>query len=98
MGHRLAPQARADIDDIAYFVFEASGSVETAERLVDTIYGRILLLGRHPHIGRQRDDLLAGIRLFPVGDYVLLYRVEGVDAVVARVVHGSRDLDALFDE
>jgi toxin ParE1/3/4 len=79
-------------------VFEASGSIETAERLVDAIYGRILLFGRHPHLGRQRDDLLAGIRLFPVGDYVLLYRVEEADAVVARVVHGSRDLEALFDE
>ena len=98
MGHRLAPLARADIEEIAYYVFEASGSLEMAERLVDSIYGRILLLGRHPHAGRQRDDLMTGIRLFPVGDYVVLYRVEEADAVVARVVHGSRDLEALFDE
>ena len=30
MGHRLAPQAQADIDDIAYCVFGESGSLETA--------------------------------------------------------------------
>lgn len=98
MAHRLAPEARADIEEIAYYVFEASRSVETAERLVDAIYGRILLLGKYPHAGRQRDDLMPGIRLFPVGDYVVLYRVDANDAVVARVVHGSRDLEGLFEE
>ena len=37
MGHRLAPQAQADIDDIAYYVFVQSGSLETADRLIDSI-------------------------------------------------------------
>jgi hypothetical protein len=36
--------------------------------------------------------------MFPVGDYLVLYRVDGKDVVVDRVVHGSRDLEALFGE
>jgi hypothetical protein len=31
-----------------------------------------------------------------VGDYLVLYREAGTDVAIVRVVHGSRDLDALF--
>ena len=37
MAHRLAPQAEADLDDIAYYVFRETGSIEIAERLIDSI-------------------------------------------------------------
>ena len=95
MAHRLSPQAQADIDDIAYYIFVESGSLETADRLIESIYGRFVLLGTYQHAGRQRDDLLPGLRVFPVGDYVLLYRVEGDDVLIVRVVRASRDLEAL---
>jgi hypothetical protein len=29
MGHRLSPQARADVDEIAYYTSVESGSLET---------------------------------------------------------------------
>jgi hypothetical protein len=37
MAHRLAPQAKVDIDDIAYYIFEATGNFELADRLVDSV-------------------------------------------------------------
>ena len=98
MGHRLAPQARADIDDIAYYIFVESGSLETADRLIESIYSRFVLLGTYPRAGRVRADLRPGMRIFSVGDYVVLYRVEGEDVVIDRVVHGSRDLEPLLPE
>ena len=36
MVHRLAPQAQADVDHIAYYVFVESGSIETADRLIES--------------------------------------------------------------
>jgi len=98
MGHRLAPQARADIDDIAYYVFAQSGSFDLADRLIESIYSRFLLLATYPRAGRQRDDLWPGLRIFPVGDYVILYAVAEDDVVIHRVVRGSRDLEAMFGE
>jgi len=36
------------------------------------------------------------LRSFPVGQYVIFYRV-AVDAVeIVTVIHGARDLDSLF--
>jgi plasmid stabilization system protein ParE len=57
MGYRLSPQADSDLDGIWYYVASKSGSVETADRLIDSITGRFFLLANHPNIGRSRDEV-----------------------------------------
>ena len=95
MPYRLAPQAEADIEDIAFYVFPDSGSLEIADRLVHSITERFELLGAYPRAVRTRDDLQPGLRGFPVGEYVLLYRVEEAAVVILRVVRGRRPRVAL---
>ena len=77
MAHRLSPQAQADVDNLAYYLFVETGSIATADRIIESLTTRFSLLGSHPRAGRRRDDLRAGLRGFPVGEYVILYRVEG---------------------
>ena len=96
MGHRLAPEARTDIDEIAYYVFVQSGSPEIAERVIESIYSQFAVLDAYPRAGRRRDELRPGIRSLAVGEYVVLYHVEGNDVLIQRVVRGSRDLPALM--
>jgi plasmid stabilization system protein ParE len=36
------------------------------------------------------------LRSFPVGEYVIIYRVDGGDVLIQRVTHGHRDIEALF--
>jgi toxin ParE1/3/4 len=51
----------------------------------------------YPDLGRARDeDLRPGLRTFPVGEYVVLYRVENEDVVILRVLRGGRNIAALF--
>ncbi len=54
MAHRISPQAAADLDDIWFYVAKESGSIEIADRLIDSIADRFLLLASHPHLGRRR--------------------------------------------
>ena len=97
MAHRLAPEAEAELDDIWYYVAKESASVEIADPLIDSITERFYLLARHPHIGRRRDeDLRPGLRSFPVGEYVIIYRVEENDVLILHVFRGSRDIEALL--
>jgi toxin ParE1/3/4 len=99
MAHRLAPQAEAELDDIWYYIAKESHSIAIADRVVDAITDRFFLLATHPHLGRRRDDgLLPGLRSFPVGEYVIVYRVEGAsaDVLILRVIRGSRDIEALL--
>jgi toxin ParE1/3/4 len=97
MGHIRAPQADSDLEEIWYYVATSSGSADIADRLIDSITERFFLLARHPNIGRARDeDLRPGLRSFPVGEYIIIYRVRDSDVVILRVLRSSRDLAALF--
>ena len=74
-----------------------AGSIEIADRLIDSIAERFYLLACHPHIGRRRDeDLRPGLRSFPVGEYVIIYRFEREDVLILHVLRGSRDIEALL--
>lgn len=98
MAYRLAPEAEADLQDIAFYLFQETGNIEVADRVIQLVAQRFDLLADHPRAGRARDDLRPGIRVFPVGDYLVLYREAGPDVVIVRVLHGSRDVEALYGE
>lgn len=94
--HRLAPEAETDLDNIWIYAAEQSSSFEIADRLIDSITQRFWTLARFPFSGRRRDELCPGLRSFPVGQYVILYRLDDEDVLILRVVRGSRDLELLF--
>ena len=97
MAHGVSPQAATDLDDIWYYVAKESGSIAVANHLIDSITDRFFLLAGHPYLGRSRDDDFGvGSRSFPVNEYVIVYCVKEKDVSILRVVHGRRDMEALF--
>lgn len=97
MAHRLSPEAEADLDDMWYYLATHGGSIDIADRLVDSVTTRFALLASYPSAGRRRDhDLRQGVRTFSVGEYVIAYRIDGDDVLIQRVVRGSRDIEALL--
>jgi toxin ParE1/3/4 len=49
-------------------------------------------------MGPSRPDIAPTLRCFRVGNYLIFYRQAQDGAEIVRVVHGARDLPALFDE
>ena len=49
-----------------------------------------------PYLGRKRPELGLGLRTLVSGDYVIVYQSSAEEVQVMRVVHGRRDLTALF--
>jgi toxin ParE1/3/4 len=97
MAYRLARRAEADLDDIADYIANESGSLDTATRVIEALTARFLFLADNPYAGRARDDDLGpGRRSFPADRYVIVYRAAGRDVEILRVAHGSRDLRALM--
>jgi toxin ParE1/3/4 len=97
MGHVRTAQADSDLDDIWYYVATKSNSTDIAGRFIDAIIDRFFLLASHPNIGRARDeDLRPGLRSFPVGDYVIIYRIQDEDILILRVLRGSRNIAGLL--
>lgn len=97
MAHRLSPEAEAELDGIWWYIAKESGSADVADRFITSLTERFYLLALSPYIGRRRDDdLRPGMRSFPVGEYVILYRIEEGDVFILHVVRGSRNIEALF--
>lgn len=97
MAHRVSEQAAADLDYIWHYVAKESASLEVAARLIDSITDTFLLLSRQPYLGHPRDDDFGlDSRSLSVGECVIIYRVENNDALILRVAHGRRDIDAWF--
>jgi toxin ParE1/3/4 len=98
MGHVRTLQANSDLDEIWYYVASHSGSLEIADRLIDSITERFVLLANYPNLGRARDaDLRPDLRSFTIGEYIIIYRIRGADVVILRVLRGSRNMEILFD-
>jgi toxin ParE1/3/4 len=51
----------------------------------------------NPYIARARGELCQNLRNFPFGRYVIFYLAMPDGIEIVRVLHGARDLDAIFD-
>jgi toxin ParE1/3/4 len=94
MAYRLTRRARKDI--LAIWRHIANDNERAADRFVDLLTHRFRLLGDNPYAGRIREELRPGLRSFPVGEYLILYRPQESGVLIMTVVHGRRDLAALF--
>jgi toxin ParE1/3/4 len=88
------PRARSDLSEIWDYIAEDNDT--RADAFVDLIDQKFQALASHPHLGRSRDELEEGLRSFPIGKYVIFYRGIPAGVEIVRVLHGSRDLDAMF--
>ncbi len=54
------------------------------------------MLSQFPNMGKQRENLVIGLRSFPVKPYVIFYNKTSDGIEVARILHQARDIDAEF--
>ena len=99
--YSIKPKADQDLDDYAdYLAREAT--VDVALDFLSASHETFALLAENPQIGwqsRLNNPTLKALRVFRVSQFekmIILYRphADGVD--ILRVVHGSRNLRALF--
>jgi toxin ParE1/3/4 len=91
----LSDAAKDDLYEIWKYV--ADDNIVEADRLIDTIKRRYSRLETFPNMGHSREELGTGLRTITSGAYVIFYTVENDNVEIARIIHGARDLDELFD-
>lgn len=92
---RVVRTSLAEEDLVGIWINIAKESKAAADRVVDDLDRKTSVIGRHPEIGRERPDIAAGLRYFPSGNYLILYRVLEDHVEIVRYVHGRRDLKRL---
>jgi toxin ParE1/3/4 len=88
------PEAENDLDDIWFYI--AQDNPQEADRFLDRIQATLLTLVEFPHMGTSRDELKPDLCSFSMGNYLIFYfpLEDGIDVV--RVLHGARELEAIF--
>ena len=90
------PRARIDLAEIWEYI--AEDNVEQADAFIGTIDRAFHALAEQPDMGRWRDELAKSLRSLPVGRYIVFYLPLPDGVEIVRVLHGARDLYALFHE
>lgn len=88
------PRAEQDLLDIWDYI--ADDSFDRADEFLDRVEGKLQTLARNPGLGRRRQELLAGLQSFPLGNYVVFYQEIENGIEVIRILHGSRDIEDIF--
>jgi toxin ParE1/3/4 len=94
---RLTEPAIRDIEQIADYIARQSG-LDQADRFLTRLDAKFSKLAQFPNLGRQRDEILPGLRSFPTDQYLILYVPVNQNVDILRVVNGYRDLSALFTD
>jgi toxin ParE1/3/4 len=90
-----SPEAEQDLLAIWIHVARET-SPEVADEQLRFVDRACATLAEWPHSGRARDELFRGVRSIVVDPYVVFYRVGDSAIEIIRVLHGRRDVDAIF--
>ncbi len=91
MGY-LTRTAKAEEDLIEIWMYVAADNPEVADKLIERIDTKCKMLAHNPAMGQARPDIGSGLRYFPTGQYLILYRETSEGVEIVRIVHGARYL------
>ncbi|HEY7089405.1 MAG TPA: type II toxin-antitoxin system RelE/ParE family toxin [Tepidisphaeraceae bacterium] len=92
----LTPEAQGDLEHIVEYIRVEAGASRAA-RVLSEIRGAFRKLAGMPGMGHFREDLLdEHYKFWTVYSYVIVYRWEVRPIQIIAVIHGARDLAALF--
>jgi plasmid stabilization system protein ParE len=91
----LAAAAELDLDAIWEFI--AKDNLDSADRQIAALFDAFEALAQTPGMGHTRQDLTSLPLLFwPVGTYLVVYRVQPERVEIVAVLHGARDLPTVL--
>ncbi len=93
MKARISDRAKIDILDIHDYI--AAGSKRYAKETLAKFTAKFMIIRSHPLSGTPCDELSKGLRSYPVGSYIIFYRVED-EIVIERIIHSSKDIDSIM--
>ena len=95
MPHFQLLQAAED-DLLGLWLHIAADDQDTATRILQSIDAKCRFLAANAKAGPARPDIAPDMRYAVVGSYLVLYREIPGGIEVVRVLHGARNLEALF--
>jgi plasmid stabilization system protein ParE len=91
----LGLDAELDLDEIWEYI--AQDNIQAADRWIAKLFEAFDALARTPGMGHKREDLTTlPILFWPVGAYLILYRVKSERVEIVAVTQGARDIPSFL--
>ena len=94
----LSVAAELDLDEIWEYI--AQDNLDAANRWIGKLFDAFQLLAQTPAIGHKRDGphALTLVLFWPVGAYLILYRVQSEWIEIVAVTQGARDIPTFLSQ
>ena len=91
---KISKGAAQDLENIWSYI--AKNNTRAANNLFDRLREKFAQLAKFPEMGKGREELAVQLRSFPVGTYLIFYRVMDEGIEIARIIHSSQDVEQIF--
>jgi toxin ParE1/3/4 len=93
--YRVSPEARDDLKRISLYIAAQRESPLGAKRLRERFLDTFQRLSQNPFIGQACPEFGETMRIWPDGNYVVLYMPHDNGIDIIQVAHGARNLPAV---
>ena len=93
---KVAATAEQDLQDILEYV--SQNNLPAADKLIRDIVRKFAFLRDNPQAGILRSRLMINLRSFVTRNYFIFYLPIENGIEILRVLHSSRDIEAIFEE
>ena len=91
----ITPLAECDIEDIGDYI--ATDNPDRAVSFIAELRGQCRKIALSPQAYRLRRELGNDIRSCAHGNYVIFFNHDEKDVRILRILHGARNISALFN-
>ena len=93
----LGSAVQDDLNSIWDYI--AEDSIDAADRWMTKLFDSSQVIADNPGVGHTRKDLTSlPIRFWPIGNYLILYRIKDKQVEIIAVTQGSRDIPVFLRE
>lgn len=92
----FTPLAARDLEEIAEYI--AQDNPRRAAGFVQKIREQCQKIASSPLGYPERSDIVEGLRSCAIGNYLIFFQPRDGAVLIVRILHGARDIAALFDE
>jgi len=95
---RKTPVAEESLLDIGLYIYQTSGSLETALKELGRIDAKARQYSNQPMMGTSRPDLGENVRCFSVDSFVVIYEPFDDGITILLALHGAQDMPRAFQK
>lgn len=88
----ISPKAGQDLEAIGDYI--AQDNSDAALQFVLNLRQQCQRIASHPLAYRTRPELGDGIRVAPVGRYLVFFKLSENDVTIVRILHGAREINS----